>query len=208
MYHEQRWTLEKLKKLLDLITPLVYIQHKALGSFRYRELKGPLDPPLVTNDVDDSSWPEVNPTDYWGSWMTNFMLRTTFKVPEGWDRSLPVALYLPLGEAGDFSHPEALAYIDGQPYAACDRHHQEILLRPEWVDGNEHLLALHGWTGLGGAVQGDFSTRLYMRQCQVVQIHQPARDFVTLARVALETARNLDANHPARHECRGQGMPR
>jgi len=199
MYHQQRWTLEKLKLLLDLITPLVYIRKRSLPSFRYRELKGPLDPPLVTADVDDSSWLEVDPTDYWGFWMTDFMLRTTFSVHADWDTSLPTALYLPLGEAGDFSHPEALAYIDGQPYAACDRHHQEILLSPAWADGEEHLLALHGWTGLGGATEGDFFTKLYMRQCQVVQIHQPTRDFVTLARVGLEAAKNLDVDNPARH---------
>ena len=51
-----------------------------------------------------------------------------------------------------------------------------------------HTLALHGWTGLGGSANGDPFTKLYMRQCAVVQIHQPTRDFIALARVALETA--------------------
>ena len=156
-------------------------------------------PPLISSYVDDSGWLEINPTDYWGFWMTDFMLRTTFSVPEDWEASLPVALYLPLGESGDFSHPEALAYVDGQPYAACDRHHQEILLRSNWADGIEHLLALHGWTGFGGIAQGDFFTKLYMRQCQVVQIHQPTRDFISLVRVAVETAQNLDETNPTRH---------
>ena len=68
MYHNQRWTLEKIKQRLDLIAPLVYIRQRPLPSFRYRELNGPLDPPLVVGmDVDDSNWLEVNPTDYWGS---------------------------------------------------------------------------------------------------------------------------------------------
>ena len=136
MYHKQRWTLEKIKQRLDLIAPLVYIHQRPLPSFRYRELDGPLTPPLIGMEVDNSGWLEINPTDYWGFWMTDFMLRTSFSVPEDWGTSLPVALYLPLGESGDFSHPEALAYVDGQPYAACDRHHQEILLRPDWADGS------------------------------------------------------------------------
>ncbi|RLC75974.1 MAG: hypothetical protein DRJ03_29430 [Chloroflexi bacterium] len=55
-------------------------------------------------------------------------LRTWFRTPPGWSADTPTALYLPIGKAGDFSHPEALAYIDGAPYGACDRHHQEILL--------------------------------------------------------------------------------
>ena len=199
MYHKQRWTIEKIRQRLDLIAPLVYIRQKPLPSFRYRELNGPFAPPLVGPEVDVSTWPEIAPNDYWGFWMTDFILRTTFSVPDDWDNSTPIALYLPLGEAGDFSHPEALAYIDGRPYAACDRHHQEIVLRTDWTDGDEHLLALHGWTGLGGAAEGDFFTKLYMRQCQVVQIHQPTRNFVSLVRVALETAQILDANNPARH---------
>jgi alpha-mannosidase len=125
-------------------------------------------------------------------------MRTRFQVPSDWDAKAPVALYLPLGEAGDFSHPEALAYIDGEAYAACDRHHQEILLPERWRDGAEHLLALHGWTGLGGWQNGEPGTRLFMRACAVVQIDQPTRDFVTTARVALEIVGELDDNDPVK----------
>jgi alpha-mannosidase len=198
MYHAQRWTLDKIRQRLALISPLVYIKTAPLPGFRYKELDGPLAPPPIAPDVDDSKWTEIGATDYWGFWMQDFVLRTTFTIPDDWDRAAPLALYLPLGEAGDFSHPEALAYIDGSAYAAADRHHQEILLKPDWADGQPHSLALRGWTGLGGAASGDFFTKLYMRQCQVVQIHQPTRDFITLARVAHETAANLDEHNPAR----------
>ncbi|MEW5938204.1 MAG: alpha-mannosidase [Chloroflexota bacterium] len=199
MYHKHRWTPEKIKQRLDLIAPLVYVKRAPLPPFRYRELGDPLAKPPVSADVDDSRWPEISANEYWGSWFTDFILRTKFTVPADWDASKPIALYLPLGEAGDFSHPEALAYIDGQPYAACDRHHQEFLLKPEWRDGQSHTLALHGWTCLGGMATGDFFTKLYMRPCAVVQIHQPTRDFIALARVALEAAENLDDNQPAKH---------
>lgn len=199
MYHKQRWTPEKIKFRLDLIAPLVYIKRNPLPSFRYLELENALTPPQIGIDINDSSWQEINANEYWGSWLQNFILRTTFTVPEDWDTKQPTALHLPLGEAGDFSHPEALAYIDGTPYAACDKHHQEIRLKPEWSDGNSHLLALHGWTGMGGSTKGDPYTKLYMRQCAVVQIHQPTRDFIALSRIALETAQNLDFNHHTRY---------
>ena len=198
MYHKQRWTLEKIKQRLELIAPLVYIKRKPLPSFRYSELENALTPPLMGIDVDDSGWQEIDAYQYWGAWMQNFILRTTFAIPEDWGTTQRIALHLPLGEAGDFSHPEALAYIDGIPYAACDRHHQEILLKREWADGKTHLLALHGWTGLGGTMHGDLFTKLYMRQCSMVQIHQPTRDFIGLSQIALETAQNLDQHHPAR----------
>jgi alpha-mannosidase len=113
-------------------------------------LSSPLEAPPVGLDVDDSQWETIPPNSYWGTWVTDFALRTRFQVPAEWDADRPVALYLPMGEAGDFSHPEVLAYIDGEPYAAADRHHHEILLSGRWRDGKPHLLALHGWTGLGG----------------------------------------------------------
>ena len=199
MYHRTRWTIEKVSQRLALITPLVYQKRKSLSSFRYRDLADALVHPPIAVDVDDSKWQEVDANEYWGSWMQDFVLRTTFTIPESWDTTLPIGLYLPLGETGDFSHPEAAVYIDGQPYAGCDRHHQEILLDSKWADGQSHTLALHGWTGLGGAASGDMFTRLYMRQCALVQIHQPTRDLIVLTRVALETAQNLDENNPARH---------
>jgi len=199
MYHKQRWTPEKIKQRLALIAPLVYRQRKNLPSFKYLELANPLAAPPIQTDVDDSQWMEIDANTYWGSWMQDFVLRTTFTVPEFMDTAQPIALFLPLGDAGDFSHPECLAYIDGEPYATCDRHHQEIILKPEWCDGKEHTLALHGWTGLGGFANGDAFTKLFMKPCAVVQIHQSTRDFGALASVALETITNLEQNNPAKH---------
>src|SRR5690349_6159259 len=199
MYHKQRWTSEKIKQRLELIAPLVYIRRKLLHSFRYMELENALTPPQIGTGVDDSDWQEISANEYWGMWMQNFVMRTRFVIPEEWDKTQPIALYLPLGEAGDFSHPEALAYLDGKPYAACDRHHQEILLNPEWLDGQTHLLALHGWTGLRDFGKKEPFSKLYMSQCAVVQIHQPTRDFMTLARIGLETIQNISDDHPSRY---------
>jgi alpha-mannosidase len=199
MYHKIRWTPEKIKQRLAVIAPLVYIKNSNLPSFHFQELAAPTAPPPIGIDVDDSTWPEISANEYWGAWRQDFILRTRFTLPVDWDKSQPIALYLPLGEAGDFSHPEALAYIDEVPYAACDRHHQEIRLVDDWLDGKEHLLALHGWTGLGGFAKKEPFVKLYMRQCSVVQIHQPTRDFIALVRIALETASNLGPDHPTRY---------
>jgi alpha-mannosidase len=131
--------------------------------------------------------------------MTNFTMRSHFQVPADWDSHTPVALYLPLGNAGDFSHPEALAYIDGIPYAACDRHHQEILVPPQWRDGQPHLLALHGWTGMGADLRpATPGTKLFMHPCTLVQLDQPTRDFIATVRVTLGIAVNLAENEPAK----------
>ncbi len=198
MLHKIRWTIQKITQRLRLIEPLIYRRCQPLTPFRYTALSGPLEPPLVGLEADNSAWTMIEPNTYWGEWQTDFVLRSHFQVPLEWESTAPVALYLPLGEAGDFSHPEALAYIDGVSYAACDRHHQEILLPPEWRDGQTHLLTLHGWTGLGGQLELYPPTKLLMRPCAVVQIDQPSRDFVATARVALGIAMALDENEPAK----------
>ncbi len=198
MIHKIRWTADKVAQRIQLIEPLVYRKRHALPPFRHTILPGPMADLPVGADVDDGDWPVIEPNTYWGQWMTDFALRTRFQSPADWDPDVPVALYLPLGESGDFSHPEFLAYVDGVPYAACDRHHQEILLPPQWRDGEPHLLALHGWTGLGDVQRGEFHTRLFMHPCAVVQIDQPTRDFIATARVALGVVNELDENDPAK----------
>lgn len=198
MHHQMRWTAGKISQRIDLVTSLVYRRRQPLPNFRYTPLPGPMTPPLLQPENGDASWTEIEPGTYWGQRFTDFMLRSQFSVPTDWDNDAPVALYLPLGEAGDFSHPETLAYIDSEPWAAGDRHHQEIRLDGRWRDGRVHTLDLHGWTGLLGFRHAGADRRLFMDPCAVVQVDQPTREFVATARVALEIAQNLDANEPAK----------
>ena len=210
MLHGIRWTWEKIRQRLMLIEPLAYHRRRPLSPFQYHRLASPAVDPPVSPQIDDGCWPSIPWGTYWGEPGVDFVLRTRFAVPAGWTSDGPVVLSLPLGEAGDFSHPEALAYLDGQAYASCDRHHQEILLPARWCDGASHTLALHAWTGgtqalhfdPGGGAQHQPVLQLLMGPCEVVQIHQATRDFITLARVALGVAGELDENNPARaHLC-------
>jgi alpha-mannosidase len=198
MIHAVRWTARKLAQRVTLVESLVYRRQRALAPWRYQPLPDPLAPPPVAAGIDDSAWPLIEPHTHWGRRNLNFILRGSFNVPSGWAQANPVALYLPLGFAGDFSHPEALVYIDGLPFAACDRHHQEVILPASLCDGADHALALHGWTGLipAGYPAGD--PGLYMNPCAVVEVDQATRDFLATARVALGIAQNLDANSPVK----------
>ncbi len=199
MYHRTYWTVEKIGERLNLIQPLVHRRHAYLPAFQLLELPDPMTaPPLGA--IDRSSWQPIAYNAHWGRRYMDFVLHTSFQAPADWEADRPTALYLPLGEAGDFSHPEALAYIDGEAYATCDRHHQEFLLPAKMRDGKSHELDLHGWTGMIDSQGFGIDPGLFMRACAVVQIDQPTRDFITTARVALETATRLDDNNPARGE--------
>jgi alpha-mannosidase len=195
--HQQRWTIKKIKQRLALVESLVYRQTRRITPFRYHALADASQPPPVDPDMDDTGWVVIEPHSYWGAWDTNFVMRSHFEVPDEWAGEA-VALFLPLGEAGDFSHPEALVYLDGVPYAACDRHHQEIFLHDVYQDGRLHALALHGWTG-GAARLGDgyHQSQLMMRPCLLAQIDRPTREFAALARVALEVVERVEESHAA-----------
>jgi alpha-mannosidase len=199
MRHQIRWTGEKISRRIKLIESLTYRQSAEIPPFHFKYLNDPLDPPPVAPDVDDSTWDVIQTHEYWANPRTNFVLRTKFTVPAYMKTSAPIALFLPIGIAGDFSHPEALVYIDGEPLAGCDRHHQEIVLPHEFCDGKEHTLALHGWTGIGGSTIGDLTSRLKMNPSQVVQIDPPTRDFVALARVTIGIIGHLEGRNPTKH---------
>jgi alpha-mannosidase len=199
MRHNIRWTSLKIQSRIDLIETLVYRHKYPIAHFRYLELQNPLDPPPVDPEYDDTTWEIVNPDDYWVHPRTNFILRSGFSIPERINRNGSIALYLPIGIAEDFSHPEALVYIDGEPFAACDRHHQEIILPDKFIDDKNHTLALHGWSGIGNSIKGELHTKLQMGTCMLVQIDQPTRDLVALARVAHGIASHLDEVYPAKH---------
>jgi len=195
IFHHIRFTSSKIHQRLSLIEPMVHRRRQSLPRFRYLKLGSPVIDPPVSQDVEDGDWLSIPWGSYWCEPFANFVLRTCFQIPTEWSIDCPIALYLPIGQSEDFSHPEALAYIDGLPYAACDRHHQEIILAPRYFDGASHLLALHGWAG---SLDYDPDAKLLMRECALVQIDQPTRDFIALARVALGIADHLDENEPAR----------
>ncbi|MCA9932553.1 MAG: alpha-mannosidase [Anaerolineales bacterium] len=194
MNHTIRMTAAKIARTLALIAPLVYQRQWPLPFLRFRALDNPLDVFPQTIDGDADGWQVVPPNAYWGGRDINFAMHGRFTIPNDIAPNSPLALFLPLGDSGGFSHPEALAFIDGSPYAAVDRHHQEILLADEWRDGRSHTLLLHGWTGSTGYAPGQ---QLFMRECALVQIHQPTRDFLAAARTALQAANLLDNQEPA-----------
>jgi alpha-mannosidase len=196
MRHQKRWTSQKIRKRLELIGPLVYRRRRQIASFYYLELNEPTHDPPALSETNQTEWKRIEPGDYWLGPSTSFLLHSSFSFPSTATNREPIALYLPLGEAGDFSHPEAMVYVDQRRLAACDRHHQEVSLPARYCDDQEHDLLLYGWTG--GTRQPD-TKRIQMNRCWVVQIHSPLREFIAVARVALGIAESLAEDDPVRH---------
>lgn len=200
MKHRIFWTEQKIRSRLPLLRPLVHRRSAPIQPFRYARLDGPEAPAPIAPEVDDRHWPEIPFDSYWGEWSTDFVLRSRFRIPEGFGTDGPLALSLPLGEAGDiFCHPEALAYIDGRLVGSADRHHQELALPADLQDDAEHALALHGWTGLSGWPPDPTSTlRLFMRPCRIVEIDPPTRDLYDLVTLCLDVVDQMAEGNTAR----------
>jgi len=75
--HRIRLTERKIARRLELVEPLVYRRHQPLPPFRFRAS----DESLVAMDVDDDTWPIIEPGACWGKQGQNFTLRTTFVLP-------------------------------------------------------------------------------------------------------------------------------
>ena len=96
MYHVTRWTAEKIEQRIQLLETLIYRRKSDLAPFRLHIAPDTeADTPLVSPDMDDSSWAVVEPSTYWGDWCSNFTLRGTFQCPA--DNLLGLAIDVRVG---------------------------------------------------------------------------------------------------------------
>lgn len=200
MFLENRWTTEKIRTYLDAIRPMVFRRSVDCSVFRLRILESEDAAPFAG---DGSEGRELPVGTLWGLPRMTFVLSSSFRVPEDWKQ--PAVLHIPLGDAGSFNHPEALAYVDGEPWSSIDRFHHEIPIDESWCDGEEHCLDLHGWTGgvdqppIWSRVDPDAETGfLQMKPCRVVEIHQETRDLVSVFSAALGVVKTLDNDSQVR----------
>ncbi|WP_218588611.1 alpha-mannosidase [Marivita hallyeonensis] len=169
---------------------MVHRRKLPLPPFQVVPLPGPRVDALRVHDPDGAY--EVPHDSYWGHADMNFVMHSHFTVPADWDAS-QIALHLPLGVLGDiFNHPESLVHIDHAPIASADRYHHTIPLYPKVADGKEHLISLHGWTGLAGwPPDPDAKAKLYMGRPALVERCPHTVAFLRLARAAFDTLGHL-----------------
>lgn len=189
-HHQWRLTKDKIGARLKLIEPMVHRRKLPLPPFRVVPLPGPKVDAVRVHDPDGAY--DVPHDSYWGHADLNFVMHSSFAVPDGWDAK-QLALHLPLGVLGDiFNHPESLVYIDNEPIASADRYHHTIPFYARMADGAEHLVSLHGWTGLAGwPPDPDAKAKLYMGRPALVERCPDTVDFVRLATAAFDTLGHL-----------------
>ncbi len=97
-------------------------------------------------------WAEVPVDGRWGGYGRTVWLHGRIAIPAAWAGEAVVAL-VRLGDyhliAGRLlmAGPEALAYLDGQPFAGVDRWHEALLLTPQARGGEAYDLSLEVYSG-------------------------------------------------------------
>ena len=195
-----RWpfTSEKIASRLALIAPHVFRRKVPLPAFRFLPLPAAsVDAPIC---ADPTGWEEIPHYTYWGGADLNFVMKSQFTVPAGWDAQ-NLALYMPLGVMGDiFNHPEALIHIDKEPIGSADRYHHTIPLDPSVADGRSHVISLQGWTGLAGwPPDPNSKTKLFMGEPVLVELNNELRAFHAHAATVLDAASHLDPEGETHH---------
>ncbi|WP_377504564.1 alpha-mannosidase [Octadecabacter sp. R77987] len=192
-----RWpfTVEKIAQRLTLIAPYVHRKRQPLPPFRLLPLAAAtVDAPIC---ADPTGWAEIPHQSYWGQTDLNFILKSSFAAPDGWDAD-KIVLHLPLGVLGDiFNHPEALVHIDERPVASADRYHHTIQLDGALADGKQHVLSLQGWTGHTDWPPDPTSkAKLFMGTPAIVERDPTLLAFHTLAQTMLDTVSVLAPDDP------------
>ena len=188
-----RWpfTSEKIASRLALIEPHIFRRKAPLPPFRILPLQAArVDAPIC---ADPTGWEEIPHNSYWGGTDLNFVMKSHFTVPEGWDAE-NLALYMPLGVLGDiFNHPEALVHIDQVPIGSADRYHHIIPLNASVADSQTHVISLQGWTGLASWPPDPKSkAKLFMGEPVLVEVSSELRQFHARASAVLDAASVLD----------------
>jgi alpha-mannosidase len=155
--------------------------------------------PLELRLGDSTVWQPVPPGTYWGTWQTPFEMRGAYTIPPRFGARDALALLLPIGDSGDFEHPEALVYIDGVPVSGVDNKHGRITLGRAQRRRGKRTLRLVGWTGLGGSLDRDMRQKLYMGQPALAVIDRALEQFIALARTVSEAIAVLDDLRPEKY---------
>ena len=138
--------LEKFAARAAEIEAAVYRRRQPLPPLRLAP-EGTVGPQEVAE-----GWPEVTVGGRWGGYGRTVWLHGRVAVPTEWEGEA-VVLLVRLGDyhaiAGRLlmGGPEALAYLDGAPFAGVDRWHDALLLTPQARGGEEYALSLEIYSG-------------------------------------------------------------
>ncbi len=139
-------TMRKFAARVAEIEGAVYRRRQALPPLRVApEGRGG---PAATPGAD---WPELPVGGRWGGYNQTAWLHGEIAVPAEWAGETVLLLvvlgdYTPLPPYVRMAGPEALAYLDGEPFAGIDKWHPDLLLAGEARGGERWRIAIEAFS--------------------------------------------------------------
>lgn len=149
-----RPSMLRIRRALTEIGARLYAESLLLRDLRMLDIGSGVDPQEAPIPADASGdWVAVHPGSRWGGYDRNAWFHATAQVPSSWMSShgsgeRTVVLRLLLGAGTEFGWPEGLLYVNGRLQQGINRHHPDVLLRPEDVVGGSLAFDVRAWSGI------------------------------------------------------------
>ncbi|MGB2869197.1 MAG: glycoside hydrolase family 38 C-terminal domain-containing protein [Bacteroidota bacterium] len=132
--NDLKMAIDLLEQILPHIENAIYPQRLPLPDWRMKE--GDLEGAHLAS-FKDKSWLPIRVPFVWGKFDKTFWFRQSLNLPHEFSGK-PIVLRL------DF--PDALLYVNGEPYQGIDREHREVLLTPKGKSNQHFLLAVQAYS--------------------------------------------------------------
>lgn len=188
--HKIRFTVEKLERLLRDVSLRIYRERRPVAV----RISATDLPDGVIADV--ASWQPIEPGQMWGGWDQWRWFWAELRIPSEW-AGQRVAASISLSHPMIPLHSEAMAYLNGVAVQGIDRNHKELLLADPAQGGEAFDLRLHAW-----CTMNRWTTNLPFEQLfwgvELVTVDVPTRRLFHTAEAALDAARHMNEDEPAR----------
>lgn len=148
-----RPSMQRLRRALAEIAPRIYTESRLLRDLSMLDIGSGIEPHELPIPSTKSGWIAVHPGSRWGGHDRNAWFHASAHVPETWHGQLEggerkVALRLLLGLGTEFGWPEGLLYVNGRLQQGINRHHPDVLLRPDDVEAKLLTFDVRAWSGM------------------------------------------------------------
>jgi alpha-mannosidase len=149
-----RPSTQRLRRALIELAPRIYAESRLLRTLLMLDIGSNVDPRETPIPPSASGeWTPVHVGSRWGGHDRNAWFHAAIETPDTWLDQLDggehlVVLRLLLGRGSEFGWPEGLLYVNGRLQQGINRHHADVLLRPDDVRSGELAFDVRAWSGM------------------------------------------------------------
>lgn len=190
-----RPSMQRLRRALIELAPRMYAASLLLRDLRMLDIGSGIDPAeMPIPSSDGGGWVAVHPGSHWGGYDQNAWFHAEAEIPAAWiaqldDGDRTVVLRLVLGLGTEFGWPEGLLYVNGRLQQGINRHHPDVLLRPEDVRSSRVVVDARVWSGM-------LPTDRQIEMAEIALLDRPTERLYHLLAAGADLVDALDESDP------------